>query len=195
MTFKNHIDELTKKNSRATGVLYKLRPYVTTKILTSVYYAIVYPFLLYGVVIWGNANYTSLEPIHILQKKIVRMITYNDNFPIIPGPLVHTPPLFRKLNMLKIYDIYSLQVGNFVYESINNIGHSQSVINFIRASEIHAHNTRFANTGNLYLNYARTRYGLKALKFEGAKVWATIPANIKDGVVLKNYLKPISKNS
>ena len=181
LTFKNHIDELTKKISRATGVLYKLRPFVTTKILTSVYYAIVYPFLLYGVVVWGNASYTSLEPIHIIQKKIVRMITYNDNFPIIPGPLVHTPPLFRKLNMLNIYDIYSLQVGNFVFESINNIGHSQSVINFIRASEIHVHNTRFANSGNLYVNYARTnRYGLKALKFEGAKVWATIPANIKD---------------
>ena len=109
------------------------------------------------------------------------MITYNDNFPIIPGPLVHTPPLFHKLNMLKIYDIYTLQVGNFVFESVNNIGHSQSVINFIRASEIHAHNTRFANSGNLIVNYARTnRYGLKALKFEGAKVWATIPVKVKE---------------
>ena len=47
LTFKNHIDELTKKISRAIGVLYKLRPFVSTKILTNVYYALVYPFLLY----------------------------------------------------------------------------------------------------------------------------------------------------
>ena len=69
LTFKNQIDELTKKISRAVGVLYKLCPYVTPKILTSVYYAIVYPFLLYGVVVWGNANKVLLEPIHVLQKK------------------------------------------------------------------------------------------------------------------------------
>ena len=32
--FKFHIDELTKKISRGIGLLYKLRPFVTTKILT-----------------------------------------------------------------------------------------------------------------------------------------------------------------
>ena len=80
-----------------------------------------------------------------------------------------------------IYDIHTLQVGNFVFESVNNIGHSQAVINFLRASEIHSHNTRFANSGNLFVNFARTnRYGLKALKFTGARIWATIPSNIKD---------------
>ena len=63
LTFKNQLDELSKKISRAIGVLYKLRPFVTTKILTSIYYAIVYPFLLYGITVWGNANKTLLEPI------------------------------------------------------------------------------------------------------------------------------------
>ena len=49
LTFKYHINELSKKVSRAVGVLYKLGPFVTPKILTNVYYAIVYPFLLYGI--------------------------------------------------------------------------------------------------------------------------------------------------
>ena len=76
LTFKNHIDELTKKISRAICVLYKLRSFVTTKILTNVYYAIVYPFLLYGISVWGNASKTLITPIHILQKKFVRLATY-----------------------------------------------------------------------------------------------------------------------
>ena len=70
LTFKNHIDELNKNISRAIGVLYKLRPYVTTKILTNLYCAIVYPFLLYGITVWGNASKALLTPIHILQKKL-----------------------------------------------------------------------------------------------------------------------------
>ena len=78
-------------------------------------------------------------------------------------------------------DPYTLQVGNFVFESVNNICLLQSVINFLRASEIHSHNTRFANSGNLFVNYARTnRYGIKALKYAGARVWVTIPTNIKE---------------
>ena len=37
LTFKYHIDELNKKVSRAIGILYKLRPFVTSKILSNVY--------------------------------------------------------------------------------------------------------------------------------------------------------------
>ena len=37
-TFKYHLDELNKKVSRAIGILYKLRPFVTLKILCNIYY-------------------------------------------------------------------------------------------------------------------------------------------------------------
>ena len=48
LSFKYHIDQLTKKISRGISILYKFRHYVTTKILTNVYYAIIYPFLLWS---------------------------------------------------------------------------------------------------------------------------------------------------
>ena len=70
LTFKFHIDELTKKISRGIGVLFKLRHFVTTKILISVYYAIIYPFLLYGITVWGSTSKTLLNPLHVLQKKL-----------------------------------------------------------------------------------------------------------------------------
>ena len=41
LTFKNHIDELKKKISRSIGVLCKLKPYINSKLLLNVYYAIV----------------------------------------------------------------------------------------------------------------------------------------------------------
>ena len=55
LTFKHHINELVKMISRGIGILYKLKPFVTPKILKSVYYAIIYPFLLYGITVWGSA--------------------------------------------------------------------------------------------------------------------------------------------
>lgn len=97
---------MSKKVSRAIGVLYKIRPYVTSKILKGIYYAIVYPFLLYGITVWGSTIETLIKPLHILQKKIVRMITLIDGFPVIPGPLAHTPPPSMILKCL-LYLIYT----------------------------------------------------------------------------------------
>ena len=195
LTFKNHIGELNKKISRSIGVLYKLRTFVTTKILTNVYYAIIYPFLLYGISVWGNASKTLLSPIHIMQKRFVRMATYNDNYPVVPGPLIHTPPLFYKLKVLTIFDVFKLQVGKFVYESVNNLGPSQNIIKYTRSSDVHNHNTRYADHGNFFINSVRTsRYGLKGLQREGSKIWDTIPRNIQDCLSKKSFNAQFKKS-
>ena len=96
LTFKHHINKLVKKISRGIGILYKLKPFVTPKILKSVYYAIIYPFLLYGITVWGSACNTYITPIYILQKKFVRLVTKKDKYPNVPEPLAHTPPLFSQ---------------------------------------------------------------------------------------------------
>ena len=62
---------------------------VTIKILTNVYYAIIYPFLLYGITIWGSASNNLLIPLHVLQQKFVRLATFNETYPVYP--LTHTP--------------------------------------------------------------------------------------------------------
>ena len=79
-------------------------------------------------------------------------------------------------------------MGKFVFESVNDIGPSQSIIRFTKASDVHEHNTRYANQGNLFINSVRTSsYGLKALRVEGSKLWNTIPDNIKDSRTKKSF--------
>ena len=93
------------------------------------------------------------------------MVTYKDGYPFIPGPFSHTHPLFHKLRVLNIFDIFKLQLGKLVYESTNGIGPSNNVIKFTRASEIHCHNTKYAGEGNLYINSDRTtRFGPKGFQ-------------------------------
>ena len=47
LSFKQHITVITKKISRAIGLLYKLRNYVSRKVLM-MYYSLIYPFLIYA---------------------------------------------------------------------------------------------------------------------------------------------------
>ena len=86
---------LNKKIARSIGVLYKLRPFVSPEILVNVYYAIIYPFILYGIIAWGNATINLIEPIHLLQKKAVRIITYNDNYLDLRYGYTNSSPLLK----------------------------------------------------------------------------------------------------
>ena len=144
--------------------------------------------------IWGNTSLTLLNPIHIPQKKFVRMATYKDGYPLKPGPLSHTPPLFHKLKLRNIFDIFKLQLGKLVFESVNGIGPSNNVIKFNRVSETHCHNTRYTDQGNLYINSVRTtRFGLKGLQVEGAKLWAAISPDIKNSQTKKSFISRFKK--
>ena len=193
LTFKGHIDEISKKVSGGIGVLYKLRPYVTTKTLINVYYAIIYPFLLYGVVIWGSTSKKLLEPIHIMQKKFVRLATFNDRFPHTHGPLVHSPPLFRRLKILNIYDIFKLQLGNLVYDTIHNQGPLKNILRYQQVSNIHNYHTRQASQGNIYRDYVRTtQFGLKSLTTAGGILWNSIPPDIKNSSSKYSFRKKSS---
>ena len=53
------------------------------------------------------------------------MATYKDRHPAAPGPLFH------KLKVLMIFDIFKVQLGKLIYESVNNIVPTNKVIIYI----------------------------------------------------------------
>ena len=53
LSFKNHITLLEKKLSRAVGILTKIKPFLNTKALLSLYYAIFHSNLHYGLITRG----------------------------------------------------------------------------------------------------------------------------------------------
>ena len=77
LNWKKHVHEVSKKISRGIGILSKLRHFVIDDILTQLYYSLVYPFLTYGLVVWGNTYATTLKPIVTLQKQALRIITFS----------------------------------------------------------------------------------------------------------------------
>ena len=59
---------------------------------------------MYGLEVWGNTYPTYLHDILLIQKKLVRIITFSQwNSP--------SEPLFRKLGILDIFKLLKLQLG------------------------------------------------------------------------------------
>ena len=67
----------------------------------------------------ASAFDTELNKILILQKKAVRILTNNYHFPLEPGTLVSSNPLFKDLEILKVSDIYKLHVAKFIFSCLS----------------------------------------------------------------------------
>jgi len=76
LNWKKHTHEIGKKISRGIGILSKLTHFVTIDILNQLYYSLVYPFLTYGLIAWGNTYATTLKPVVVLQQKAVGIINF-----------------------------------------------------------------------------------------------------------------------
>ena len=73
LTWKPHMHEISKKINRSIGVLRQLRYYVNLNVLIQLYYSLIYPYLTYGIHIWGNTYQSTIQP---LPKKALRIISF-----------------------------------------------------------------------------------------------------------------------
>ena len=150
----------------------KLRYYVNINILINLYYSLVYPFLTYGIIVWGNTYPTTLQPLYISQKKVMRIITFSrfDE---------HSTPLLKLLNIIKLCDLVQLHISTFMYKFHNNLLPSYFDAFFTEIRNVHSYNTRAATNESCYLPRARTNYRLFNIRFQGPKVWNSLAENIK----------------
>ena len=172
LSWKPQIASIAKKTKRSIGILSKLRHYVNSDILTNLYYSLIYPFLTYGITIWGNTYPTTLQPLYILQKKAVRIMTFSSFDE-------HSTPLFRLLAIIKLSDLVTLHIALFMYKFHNKLLPSYFDTFFNSVLNIHNYNTRSAANQSYYLPRARTNYGIFNIRFQGPKVWNSLELDIK----------------
>ena len=194
LTFKDHIMAVSKKVARITGAMYRIRYYVNDKTLAMVYYSLIYPHILYGIPIWGNADNINLKHLFSLQKKAVRTISNKLNNILttfkLPGnpdtfwlvdSFVKEPstPIFKNLNILKIHDVFHSETLKFVYDSLKKLNPIQ-FHDYFRYS-LNTYNTAANRMGNLHTPRVRTvTYGIKSIKFTGCKLWNDLSHRIRD---------------
>ena len=187
LSWKNQILNISKKISRSLGIMYKLRPFVPLNVLKNVYYSLIYSHIIYAIEVWGSACKTEMDKLLVLQKRAMRLMTFNDQYPVLPGPLKPADPIFVKLGTLKIDDVYKYQVSKFIYKCI----HQLTPVNFHNwfkfISSIHGYCTRSKfnandnlSTNKLFIPFARTtNYGLKQLTVNGPRIWNALPDHLR----------------
>ena len=121
-------------------------------------------FLQYGIIVWGQAFSSYIEPLFKLQKKAIRVISHQT-------ALSHSLPLFKGLQLVRVSDAFKLNLLTFVYNSMTMLAPSCFHGYFSLSSTVHNHATRQSCRNDLYLIRKNTlRYGLGLIRYQGAKL-------------------------
>ena len=137
LNWKAHILKISNKIAKSIGIINRLKRYLPLSILRTLYNALVLPYFQFSILNWGfKAN-----KVVRLQKRAIRVITnskYN----------THVEPLLKKLNLLKISDIFrnSLLKLYYKYKS-GNLPHYVMHM-FSAEPNDHNYNTRSNTTLN-----------------------------------------------
>jgi hypothetical protein len=127
----------------------------------------------YCITSWGNAYDNALQPLMILQKKIVRRLSniYDDS--------THSSDLFLNLKILKLNDIYKLHTSLYIHKMINN--QSPDIICQIILSHQNNRNRETRLPTNIL---SKPQYTLacstKAICFDGVNLYNNLPDFIKE---------------
>ena len=116
-------------------IILRASKFLTKATLCKIYYTFIFPYLMYCIEVWGCAKSVHLSPLKLIQKKIVKVITFS-------GILALTAPLFEHLNILPSDKLICHRIGLFMYKINHNI--YPSVINemYVQNDYSHNHNTR-----------------------------------------------------
>ena len=191
--------------------MYRIRKYVNPHVLKNIYYSLIYSHIVYAIQVWGSANDSELAKLLILQKKAVRMMSYKDQYPPLHGPLNPADPIFFDLGILKIHDVFKLQVSKFIYDCLSlntpqnfwgwfNLNHTVHNYNTTASSIVNVNvNNNFevevevSETNILHTQSSNlVNYGAKKLKVAGAILWNNLPEYIRNSqsvFTFKKYLK------
>ena len=181
-----HVHKLRKRVSRGIGVLSKVRYYVNRNISHQLYYSIIYPFLAYGLSIWGNTYSSTLKPLIILQKRAIRTRTFSK-------PDEQSEPLLKELKILKLTDLVILHNALFMYHYYYSLLPSSFANFFQTVASMHSYNTRLASKSTYYINTIKTNYAKLNIRFAAVKVWNHLDESIKH-LPLKTFKNKVKLN-
>ena len=182
MNWASHVKYICNKISKGIGIIGKAKKYLDKRCLKFLYNSFVLPYLTYCIEVWGKAKSVHIKPLITIQKKIVRILDS-------ASYLAHSSPIFNKLDILTVKQIYVYRTGIFMFKIINSLVPTvfRNVFNF--NTSIHSYETRSSKL--LHVSHAGKDTSQQNLRFAGVSVWNNISSKIDCNVKISVFKENI----
>ena len=181
LNWSAHINKVANNVSKISGLIYRIRPYVSRKTLIEIYKSLALPHILYANASWGASCYKQLKPLIISQKRLIRNATGSEyNEP--------SSKLFKKYNLLKVPDINYIETLKIIHDYKNN-NLPSCFDNFCYYNNtFHSYNTRTKNDFHKPPHKTNISKNSSVLK-RGIDSWNKLPNIIKEERYKSKFVK------
>lgn len=111
LSWDDQIKHIKLKLVKTVGIMNRVKFLLSSEILLKIYNSLFLPYINLHILSWG-VDKKALSSLEMIQKRAVRIIS-KKHF------LYHSEPLLRNLGLLKIGDIYKVQLLKFYYKFEN----------------------------------------------------------------------------
>ncbi len=169
LSWKHHIDNITKKVASGIGAIKRIRDYVTKETAIQVYQGLVQPYFSYGAPVWDGIGKTLSEKLQKLQNRAARVITRSSYD-------VSSSSLLDELNWDTLSTMRLKQKANLVYNTINE--RTPLYLQQMFSPRENVYNLRDSQS-KLFIPKPRTDYMKRSFSYSGAFLWNSLPESLR----------------
>lgn len=178
LNWHNHILNLHTKISKSIYAINRTKHFLPRKQLKILYHSLIQPHIEYGLILWGTTHSTYINRIAVLQKKVIRIINrtaFNE----------HTNQYFVNMKILKLNELYELQVAKYMYRYMNQLLPQGIYCAFNLNQHDHQYNTR-----RIFRNY----YATSEINNIGHSIWSNLTDTIKKANNINTFKKRLKQS-
>ena len=182
LTFTSHVKHIVNKISKVVGMFHKVKLFFPKEVLRQLYFSLIHPHLIYCIHAWGASCQATINPLVILQKKVIRIISGSEY-------LAHTEPLFKSPSILKIDKIHTFHSLLFMHKALV-LDKYPIMKNEIFHQPRHHYPTRNNNytTPTIRINKCKQN-----IVFQGITNWNSLPTNLRNTTHFSTFKRALKK--
>lgn len=173
LKWTKHVEYVTKKVKTLIYRFYILRNILSKALVTSLYQSLVESLLRYGILAWGAMYNNALNPLQIVQNKILKII-------------------YKKDYLYPTHLLYNCKINNIrmlFFHSVVCFMHKKQDKNIVS----HTYLTRNNSNNMLIIPNCRSGFYKRSVNYLGPKAYNLIPGTIKGSVRHKQFSKQAKK--
>ena len=176
LDFSSHIDYICKKTGKQVNALSRLCNVLDVETKVIIYNSFIKTNFDYCPMIWVFSKKGDLDKLQKVQNRALRFV-YSDF-------VTDSSDLITKYDVKNIMQCNISKIAIEMYKCFNDL--VPSYISALFKKQDYIHNTRSVN--NFVLRCPRTtKYGQKCLSFMGARLWNSLPEQIKCSEDLSHF--------
>ena len=117
LSFSSHINNIATKVSQITSTFSNLRNIVPLYVLKKLYFAMVYPHLIAGIIVWGASPISHLKPLRVRINNLLRTMLGVTSDGEVPSRT--TSEIFNFLSLLNLTNIFKLNLFKFLKQILD----------------------------------------------------------------------------